>query len=193
MAIMMLMEVPGGTVEQYARTNEILGINGEDDAPEGLIYHATGLTNDGMVIVDLWRSQDDLEHFFERLAPALEEAGVPKAEPQFHDVHAHVSGTGETAGAIVILEFEDFGPEDYDAMSSSMDSHSTGTHPAVSHVAAVRSDGTFVVVDIWESPEAFAAFAEKEIAPAGEQIGLGPMEPRIHPVHSTLRGKATAA
>jgi hypothetical protein len=192
MAILMLLEVPGGTIEQYERTNEILGINGEDDAPEGLIYHATGLTNDGMVIVDLWRSKDDLGRFFEHLGPALEQAGAPKSEPAFHEVHAHVPGTGETPGAIVIMEFDDFGTDDYDAMSSSMESHASGTHPAVSHVAAVRDDGTFVVVDIWESPEAFAAFAEKEIAPAGEKIGLGPVEPRILPVHSTLKGTATA-
>lgn len=45
------------------------------------------------------------------------------------------------------------------------------------------------MVDVWESPEAFAAFAQSEI----EQAGFGPVEPRIHPVHNTLTGEAATA
>ena len=33
MAVLMTLEVPGGTTATYDRTNEILGIAGEHDAP----------------------------------------------------------------------------------------------------------------------------------------------------------------
>jgi hypothetical protein len=188
MAVLMILEVPGGTIEQYERTNEILGIAGDEDAPEGLLYHAAACSEEGMVIADVWRSQDDLDRFFTRLGPALAEAGAPEGKPEFHEVHNHLPGKGEKAGVLAILEFDDFSSDDYDAMSASMDAHAAGSHPAVVHTAAVASDGRFVVVDVWESPEAFAAYAQSQIAPAGEDIGLGRLEPRFIPIHNTMSG-----
>jgi hypothetical protein len=46
------------------------------------------------------------------------------------------------------------------------------------------------VLDLWESPEAFGKFAEEQIGPAGAKVGMGPVEPRILPVHNRIRGKA---
>src|SRR5205085_3244439 len=39
MAVLMIMDSPEATTEQYDRTNEILGIRGDEDAPEGLVQH----------------------------------------------------------------------------------------------------------------------------------------------------------
>jgi hypothetical protein len=51
----------------------------------------------------------------------------------------------------------------------------------VSHVAAVSDDG-LIVVDIWPSTQAFEEFATRELASAQEQ--MGPIEPRVVPVHN---------
>ena len=77
MAVLMMLELPGATPEQYDRANEILGIAGDEDAPDGLISHAAGLTDDGMVIVDVWDSAESLEGFFEERAveDAMKQAG----------------------------------------------------------------------------------------------------------------------
>jgi heme-degrading monooxygenase HmoA len=190
MAVLMMLEIPGGTVEQYDKVNETLGIAGDADAPDGLIYHAAARTDDGVVIADVWRSEEDFERFFGgRAGDAFAESGLPEAEPNVAAVHNHVDGSGSEPGSLVIIDVEGLTPEMYDEMSANMDAHGEGnTHPAVTHIAAVRQDGSVIVVDVWESPEAFAAFAESQVGPAGEKAGLGGIEPRIHPVHNTLKG-----
>ena len=53
-----------------------------------------------------------------------------------------------------------------------------------------KADGGMVVADLWDSAEAFGKFAEEQIGPAGAAVGLGPIEPRIVPVHNRIRGRA---
>jgi hypothetical protein len=62
--------------------NEILGMHSEDDAPDGLIQHLCGVTDDGIVIFDVWESEKTLNAFFTGgLGAALQEAGVPESQP----------------------------------------------------------------------------------------------------------------
>jgi len=189
MAVLMMLELPGATVEQYERTNEILGIAGDEDAPEGLISHAVGPTDDGILIVDVWDSPESLERFFESVGPAMEEVGAPEAQPRVLPVHNHFEGAGADSGVLMIAEIDDFGPDTYDEMVASMDEHvDPSQHPATQHTAAVNESGGMVVVDIWESPEAFGEFAQTAIAPAGEAAGMAPFEPRFVPVHNHMKG-----
>jgi len=195
MAVLVMLEVEGGTVEKYAEVNELMGIGDDDDAPEGLIYHVAAIADDGLVMADLWRSEEDFERFFtERAGEAMAQAEVGEVKHTVARVHDHTDGTGTEEATLVIIESDDLTPEMYDQMRSEMPSHAEGNnHPAVSHIAAVKEDGSFVVVDVWESPEAFAAFAQSEIGPAGASVGLGPVEPRIHPVHNTMKSKSATA
>jgi hypothetical protein len=191
MAVLMMLELPGATLEQYERTNEILEIAGDEDAPDGLISHVAGPTDDGILIVDVWDSPESLERFFEErgVGRAMQEAGAPEGEPRVLPVHNHFEGSGTNAGVLVIAEIDGFGPDVYDEMISSMDEHAApGNHPSVQHTAAVTESGGVIVVDLWESPEAFGEFAQKAVAPAGEAVGLAPFEPRFVPVHNRLRG-----
>jgi hypothetical protein len=191
MAVLMMLEVPGGTLEQYERANELMGITGEDDAPEGLVSHVAAVTEDGIVIADVWESEKALETFFdERAGAALAEAGMPQAQPRIAQVHNHIpQGAGTESGVLVYLEIDELTPDQYDQMIAGMDAHAAdGNHPAVSHVAAVTDDGGFLVADVWESPKAFEDFAQSQIASAGESVGMGPIEPRYAKVHNTIKG-----
>jgi hypothetical protein len=197
MAVLVMLEVAGGTVEKYAEINELLAIGDDDDAPDGLIYHVAAVADDGLVMADLWRSKEDFERFFgERAGEAMARAEIAEADitRTVAQVHDHTDGTGSEEATLVIIEADDLTPELYDQMRSEMPSHAEGNnHPAVAHIAAVKEDGGFVVVDVWESPEAFAAFAQSEIGPASESVGLGPVEPRIHPIHNTIKSTGAAA
>jgi hypothetical protein len=189
MAVLMMLELPGATIGQYERTNEILGISGDEDAPEGLISHAVGPTDDGILIADVWDSPESLERFFESAGPAMGEAGAPDGEPRILPVHRHFEGGGTEAGVLMIAEIDDFGPDVYDDMVTTMEEHADpASHPAVQHTAAVTESGGLVVVDIWESPDAFGEYARTSIAPAGEAAGLEPFEPRFVPVHNRIKG-----
>ena len=53
------------------------------DAPiKGLILHAGGPSERGVHSLDVWESKEDSEHFFaERMAPALQQLGIPGGSP----------------------------------------------------------------------------------------------------------------
>jgi heme-degrading monooxygenase HmoA len=190
-AIVLRMEFPGGTTEQYDEVNRILGIEGDHDAPDGLILHMAGKSDDGVLIIDVWESQEAVDAFFESAGPAIAQSGAPQSEPQIHKLHNMIpKGAGTEAGVIMEIEI-DADPELYDDMLGKMPSHvgDGSAHPVHAHIAGVTEDGKMYIADLWESPEAFAAFAEAEIAPAAEGR-LGEIQPRFTPVHNVIRGSA---
>jgi hypothetical protein len=196
-AILMILEIPGGTTEMYDRVSKLVGITSDEDAPEGLVSHVAGPTGDSIVIVDVWESAEALQRFFaEGGTAAMEQAGVPPAEPRILPIHNLIQqGAGTEAGVIMIAELERFTPAEYDRLTAKMSAHAGdgSGHPAVSHVAARREGGGLVIVDVWDSPESFARLAEEQVGSADTDVELEPFEPRFVPVHNRLRGRASAS
>jgi hypothetical protein len=197
MAVMMIMDAPGGTIDEYERTNEIMGLHGDEDAPEGLIQHVAASDGHGLLIVDVWESEDAFGRFYEqRLGPALEQTGVASSagEPTPPmQVHNRLTGKGTQPNVLMLIDVDGLDADAYDRMVSSMDAHvgDGSEHPCVTHTAA-KKDGGVLVADLWESPEAFGQFAQEQIGPAGAKVGLGQIDPRLVPVHNVIRGKARA-
>jgi hypothetical protein len=87
MPIGMLQMIPGGTQEQYEKLGEkIFGTRSIDfssaDAPDGLIMHSAGPTDDGWYVYDIWESEDHVQRFVqERVMPAAQELGGPAPTP----------------------------------------------------------------------------------------------------------------
>ena len=193
MSVLMLLEMPGATIDQYEQVNEAMGISGTADAPEGLVEHVVGVADDGLIVADVWESEEALGRFVERqLRPALEKAGVPPGpEARMHPVHNRLEGAGKEANVLLIVEIGD-GPDVYDAVTSKMDAHTAdgSSHPSVSHTAAKTDTGGVLVVDLWASPDEFGSFAEQQIGPAAAEAGMGPLEPRFVKVHNRIRGKS---
>ena len=192
MAVLMTIEVPGGTTAKYDRANEILGIAGERDAPPGLITHTCGITDDGILVADVWESIGALDDFLHnRLGAAMAAAEMPDATPQTSPVHNLIFGAGKESNVLVIIDVPDFTAEVYDAMVEQMPAHigSGESHPAVMHVAALEPDGHIRVVDLWDSEAAFGEFAQSQIGPAGGGA-LPPITPRFVPVYNRMRGTA---
>jgi hypothetical protein len=194
MSVLTVMEAPGATTADYDRANEIMGIRGDADAPEGLVQHVAASDGSSLVIVDVWETREHLALFTaDRLAPALAEVGIrAQGEVRTLPVHNMLTGKGTDAGILMLIEIKDLGPEAYDQMVAKMDAHvGDGTeHPCTTHVAALTESGGVFVADLWESPEAFGKFAEEQIGPAGASVGLGPIEPTIVPVHNWIKGRA---
>lgn len=193
MAVMMILDWQGATVEQYEAVNQAMGLITDDDAPDGLIEHTAAVSDDGsLVIVDLWESQEALDTFFEqRLGPAIEQVGVESGEPRLMPVHNTLEGSAQEANVLMLIEIDD-GADTYDAMTADMDGHATpGAHPA--HLHAVATDGeSLVVADLWASEEDFEKFAREQIAPAAEKHEVGAMQQSSHKVHNRIRGRSTA-
>jgi hypothetical protein len=195
MSVLMVMEASGATPEQYDRTNEIMGIHGDGDAPDGLIQHVAAFDDGGLVIADVWESEEALNRFYEeRLGAALQESGIAGSagRPRRMQVHNMLSGAPDDAGVAIMIDVPDLGTDAYDEMAASMPAHTgdTSQGPWVTHTAAAADGGGVFVLDLWESPDAFGKFAEEQIGPAAAKVGLGAIEPRILPVHNRIRGKA---
>ena len=89
MAVAFLQELPGATQEQYDQVVEAL----RGQTAEGRIFHVAGPMEGGWRVVDVWESQEAVDTFFqEQLGPALQEAGIAAAPPQFWPVHNMLSG-----------------------------------------------------------------------------------------------------
>lgn len=192
MAVLMLLEIPGATLDRYDRLNEAMGLDGDADAPDGLIQHVAGADGDTLVICDVWESEDAGRRFSEeRVKPAMADIGAePGPPPRILPVHNMLRGAGQNPGEMLIMEMPDLGVDTYDAMTAQMSAHEGGgsNHGSYSHVAAPDGDG-LVVVDVWGSAQEFADFSRAQIEAAGAEQDVGPIEPRVVPVHNVIRGQ----
>jgi hypothetical protein len=86
MAIGILIEVPGGTKEQYDAVMAKLGLGGK--MPSGGISHVAGPMEGGWRVIDVWQSQEDFEKFFQaKLHRAILEVGLPPFQPKVFPIH----------------------------------------------------------------------------------------------------------
>ena len=75
----------------------------------------------------------------------------------------------------------------YDEVVKNLEAAGRGTPPGrLSHVAARKGDG-YLVVDVWESQEAFDRFAQT-LLPLLEQAGGAMGQPQVYPVHNIIKG-----
>jgi hypothetical protein len=194
MAVLMILEWDGVTTDDYDRVNDAMGIHGDDDAPDGLIQHAAGVTDDGdVILVDLWESEAKLGAFFEsRLGPAIEQLELPQSDPRVIPAHNHTRGMSDDAAVMVLIDMPEAGTAEYDQMLAAMPAHVNNEHPAHIHIAASDGNGLYVA-DLWGSEEAFGAFAQEQIAPAAQEAGVAGITPRMVKVHNTIRGKASVS
>jgi hypothetical protein len=192
-SVLVIMDIEGGTVEQYEHVDRLLGGTTADNAPAGLISHTAGATDTGFFVADVWESPEALQDFYENtLGPHLQTAGVPETEPKILPVHNHLEGRGTEAGAIVIVELPNLTADDYDHITADLAAHSGdgSAHPGVSHVAGVGPTG-LVIVDVWGSEEEFGAYAQAELAPrAGDRFSQ--MKTRFAKVRNHVQVKSPA-
>jgi hypothetical protein len=90
MALLMEMDFPGVTAEQYDEVDKRAGTRAAQP-PDGLLFHSAIVTSAGLHVVDLWESREKLDAFMERMLPITKESGFPdpKAPPELTEVHHH--------------------------------------------------------------------------------------------------------
>jgi hypothetical protein len=84
MAVCLVINVPGATLEQY---DEVRGAI--DPLGEGQTWHVAGATADGICVVDVWNSREDFDRFLQQqLGEQLQRAGIPEPQITEFEVHA---------------------------------------------------------------------------------------------------------
>ena len=90
---------------------------------------------------------------------------------------------------VVLFNAPGFTSDDYDnvweELRAAGQSHPKGL---ISHVGFEKPDGSWMVVDVWESSEAFAEFG-KTLMSIFEKLGVNVPEPILLPAHYVLVGQ----
>jgi hypothetical protein len=86
MAMVLIQNMDGVTLDQYDEVNAKLGV--DDDPPAGLIVHTASPRDGGVRIVDVWESEDAWQRFREeRLLPVVHEVFGEQAGPPHQETH----------------------------------------------------------------------------------------------------------
>lgn len=88
MAIAVIMDFTEGTLEDYDKVVQRLGLApGGPGAPGGLFHWVSG-TDNGARIVDVWRTREQADSFYqEKLGPVTAELGLAQPQISYFDVH----------------------------------------------------------------------------------------------------------
>jgi hypothetical protein len=86
MAVAMVLEWPGVTVEQYDAVMDDLGLGGKPY--KGGIFHVAGPIEGGWRVVDVWESQEAFDTFLQqKLGAVLQKNGLQPPQVQLWPVH----------------------------------------------------------------------------------------------------------
>jgi hypothetical protein len=78
--------------------------------------------------------------------------------------------------------------DQYDEAIKVMGLTSGGQHPGALFHWVTKTDSGVRVTDVWESKEDFERFAQEQILPVSEQVGLPEPEISYHDVHTYMVG-----
>ena len=93
MAVAVIMDFEGATLEQYDDVIGRMGLTPGGATPPRAIFHWVAETDDGMRVVDVWETREAFDAFAEeQIGPHSEAAGIPNTpEMTFHEVHSHLT------------------------------------------------------------------------------------------------------
>jgi hypothetical protein len=93
MAVGVVLEFKGGTLDQYDQIVEKMGFTPKGPAAPGGIFHWVTKTDEGLRVTDVWESREVFEKFAEeKIGPITQDVGVPNPpEIKFYEVHNYLT------------------------------------------------------------------------------------------------------
>ena len=86
MAVGLILDFKGGTLDQYDQIVERMDLGGK--VPPGAIFHWVAATDDGIRVVDVWDDRATFDKFAqEKIGPFSAEVGAPQPEITEYAVH----------------------------------------------------------------------------------------------------------
>jgi len=90
MAVAIVLDLNGGTLDQYDQVVERMGLTPGGSGPPGAPFHWVAKTDDGIRVVDVWESREAFDRFAqEQIGPQTQAVGMSQPSMDFHDVHNH--------------------------------------------------------------------------------------------------------
>lgn len=93
MAVAVVMDFEGGTVEQYDQVIARMGFTPTGPGARGGLFHWVTATESGIRVTDVWESRAQFESFAaEQIGPISAEVGVPHPPTvTFYEVHNYLT------------------------------------------------------------------------------------------------------
>lgn len=87
MAVAVIMDFEGGTLDQYDQVIERMGLQ-DGISPDNAHFHWVAQTEDGLRVVDVWETREAFDAFAqEQIGPFSAEAGLAEPALTYYDVH----------------------------------------------------------------------------------------------------------
>lgn len=170
MAVALVLDFPGGTMDQYNQVVERMHLDGRM-APGGLL-HVAGSYGGGLRVIDLW---DDAEHFVrfrdEQIVPHTQALGLPAPEVRVLEIAEEKRGNGETPALVQCVIMPGLDRQAFHAADQTIRPNDEMPAAITFHVNGPYEDG-WCVIDGWTSKAARDEFMETRIRPVFEQIPL---------------------
>jgi hypothetical protein len=102
MAVAYKMKFEGATLEQYDQVMQLMELTGETEPPEGAIFHWAAPTENGIMVVDVWESDEQFNKFAEeRIGPYTAQVGIasPPKTTRFEVHNMLGAATGAAAAS----------------------------------------------------------------------------------------------
>jgi hypothetical protein len=97
MAVAIVMDFDGTTLDQYDQVIEKMGLTPGGEGPPQALSHWVTETDNGIRVTDVWRSREAYDKFAEeQIGPFTREVGI-ESPPQatFYEVHNHFTAGPE--------------------------------------------------------------------------------------------------
>ena len=100
----------------------------------------------------------------------------------------HIRQKEKTVSILTVFSLPSMNAEKYNRVISDLEAAGQGKPKGrLYHIASRQEDGSFMVTDVWASPELLAEFG-KTLIPILKNAGVTPVEPNVHPVHNIIGG-----
>jgi hypothetical protein len=86
----------------------------------------------------------------------------------------------------VLYDLPDLTQRDYDALMGQLGLDDDPPEGGILHVAGPHPAGGWLILDVWDSVEAFDRFAHERLLPAARGLRLTISRPRVFPVHNVF-------
>ena len=181
MPISAIYNIRGGTLAHYDRIIAALGKHA--NSPGG-IAHIAAATPDGILVCDIWESQEALDNFARHLGPLAEAAGIGSQNSPLMGRVENMSITendNDMPAVAILYSIPGMSVARYRELLSQVKFEGSPSTARRAHIACETAEGMFIVA-LWESEAAFRAF-EPAINAAFAATGVNGASPVIGQIH----------
>jgi hypothetical protein len=170
MTVALILDFPGGTIEQYHEVVERMHLDGRM-APGGL-FHAAGSYDGGLRVIDVWEDTAHFERFRdEQIIPHTQAVGLGAPQVRVLEVDEQRQGSGDAPALVQCVTLPGLSREEFHAADAEILPSGEAPEALTFHVNGPL-DGGWCVIDAWTSKQARDEFLEARIRPVMEAASL---------------------